>query len=87
MNRFGVFPVAHREGARAATVAAFGAASIGDILALMRGATTASGYRVEVGRRLCGVHADTALDLCRLGVRRDRVDGRKMVARLIAAAA
>ena len=44
--------------------------------------------RLRRGRRgLCGVHADAALDLCRRGLRRGRDGGRKMVARLIAAAA
>ena len=36
------------------------------------------------GGRLCRVHADQPLDLCRRGRRRDRHGGREMVARLIA---
>jgi len=51
-DRYDAFPVAHREKARAAMVAAFGAAPIGGITALTGGATTAAAYRVEAdGRR------------------------------------
>ena len=50
-NGFDSFPVAHRDAARSALVAAFGAASIGQIATLAGGATTASVYRVDVGGR------------------------------------
>jgi len=50
-DRYDAFPVADREKARAAMVATFGAASIGDIAALTGGATAASVYRVAVGCR------------------------------------
>jgi len=50
-NGFDSFPVAHRDAARSALVAAFGAASVGQIATLAGGATTASVYRVDVGGR------------------------------------
>lgn len=50
-DRFDALPVVDRDKACAAIVAAFGAAPVGDITALRGGATTASVYRIEVGRR------------------------------------
>jgi aminoglycoside phosphotransferase (APT) family kinase protein len=48
---FDAFPVVHRDSARSALVAAFGATPIGEIFAMTGGATTASVYRVEAGQR------------------------------------
>ena len=53
MNKdcFDVLSAAHRETARSALVAAFGSAPIGAIAPITGGATSASIFRVEVGRR------------------------------------
>jgi len=48
---FDGFPAAHRETARSALVAAFGAAPIGAITPIAGGASSASAFRVEVGGR------------------------------------
>jgi hypothetical protein len=48
---FEALSIEHRDGARAALVAAFGAVPIVGITAMAGGATTASVYRVEVGQR------------------------------------
>lgn len=48
---FAVLPVVHREAACSALAAAFGRVGIGSIVALTGGATTASVYRIEVGKR------------------------------------
>jgi aminoglycoside phosphotransferase (APT) family kinase protein len=50
-DRFDAFPAVHRDIAREALVAAFGTAPIGAIVAMTGGMTTASVYRVEVGKR------------------------------------
>ena len=50
-DRFDALPAAHRDIARAALVAAFGIAPIDAIVTMTGGMTTASVYRVEVGRR------------------------------------
>jgi aminoglycoside phosphotransferase (APT) family kinase protein len=50
-DRFDALPAAHRDIAREALIAAFGMAPIGAIAAMTGGMTTASVYRVEVGRR------------------------------------
>jgi aminoglycoside phosphotransferase (APT) family kinase protein len=50
-DRFDAFPAAHRDIAREALIAAFGAAPIGAIATMTGGMTTASVYRVDVGAR------------------------------------
>jgi len=51
MDGFEALSIVHRDSARAALVAAFGAAPISGITAMAGGATTASVYRVEAGQR------------------------------------